>query len=78
MTYIKPSFSYYRYIPFTYDHGDHEDVVLAPNMSSRLPSSHVCALYGYYKDCGLVDVIDINTHDLFFCLYKYAFRNTTG
>ena len=36
------------------------------------------ALYRYYKNYGLVYVININTHDLFFCLYNMHFRTLQG
>ena len=46
--------------------------------SSWSPSSRVSALYWYHKNYGFVYVININTYDIFFCLYEYAFQNTTG
>ena len=40
--------------------------------------SFVSALYRYYKNYGLVYVIDMNTHDLFFYWYNMHFITLQG
>ena len=42
------------------------------------PSSFVSVIYRYYDNYGLVYVININTHDLFFYLYYMRFRSLQG
>ena len=46
--------------------------------SSWSPSSRVSALYQYYENYVFVYIIDINTHDLFFCWYNIHLRTLQG
>ena len=46
--------------------------------SSWLPSSRGSVLYWYHENYGVVYVININTHEIFLCLWNIYFKGLQG